>query len=131
MRLAKITAALVAAGLALPALAAADEATMKKLVERMEKLEARNAELEKEVKALKGESEEIAKGLESPRLSQYEPELTVRLKGAEKDVLEMKKSAKLADKLDGIKVGAALTTVAQHASGLPTGLSPAASITSR
>jgi hypothetical protein len=122
MRLDKITAALVVAGLSLPVLAASpDDATLKKLVERMEKLEARNAELEKEVKALKGESEEIAKGLESPRLSENEPELTARLKGAEKDALEMKKSAKLADKLDGIKVGAALTTVAQHASGLPAG----------
>ena len=121
MRLAKITAALVAAGLALPALAAPDAATLQKLVERMEKLEARNADLEKQVKSLKGESEEIAKGLDSPRLSQYEPELTVRLKAVEKDALEMKKSAKLADKLDGIKVGAALTTVTQHASGLPKG----------
>jgi high affinity Mn2+ porin len=121
MHLAKITAALVVAGLALPALAAPDTATLQKLVERMEKLEARNADLEKQVKSLKGESEEIAKGLDSPRLSQYEPELTVRLKAVEKDALEMKKSAKLADKLDGIKVGAALTTVTQHASGLPKG----------
>lgn len=124
MRLAKLTAALVVAGLALPAipaLAAPDAATLQKLVERMEKLEARNADLEKQVKSLKGESEDIAKGLDSPRLSQYEPELTSRLKGAEKDALEMKKSAKLADKLDGIKVGAALTTVAQHAYGLPKG----------
>lgn len=132
MKPAKLTAALVAAGLALPALAASDAATLQKLLERMEKLEARNAELEKklearnadlekQVKSLQSESEEIAKGLDSPRLSQYEPELTARLKGAEKDALEMKKSAKLADKLDGIKVGAALTTVAQHASGLPKG----------
>ncbi len=118
-RLAKLTAALVAAGLALPTFAADDEASLQKLLARMEKLEARNTELEKEVKALKGDSEAIARGLDSPLLSQYEPELTVRLKGAEKDVLEMKKSAKLADKLDGIKVGAALTTVAQHAAGLP------------
>ena len=122
MKLAKLTAALVAAGLALPVLAAVPDATtLQKLVERMEKLEARNAELEKQVKSLKGESEEVAKGLESPRLSQYEPELTVRLKAVEKDALEMKKSAKLADKLDGIQVNAALTTVAQHASGLPKG----------
>jgi len=122
MKLAKLTAALVAAGLALPVFAAApDAATLQKLVERMEKLEARNAELEKQVKSLKGESEEVAKGLDSPRLSQYEPELTVRLKAVEKDALEMKKSAKLADKLDGIQVNAALTTVAQHAYGLPKG----------
>ena len=96
MKLAKLTAALVAAGLALPVIAAPDTATLQKLVERMEKLEARNAELEKQVKSLQGESEEIAKGLDSPRLSQYEPELTVRLKAVEKDALEMKKSASLA-----------------------------------
>lgn len=119
MKLAKLTAALVAAGLALPAIAAPDAATLQKLVERMEKLEARNAELEKQVKLLQGESEEIAKGLESPRLSQYEPELTVRLKAVEKDALEMKKAAKIAEGLEGIKVGAALATVGQHAYGLP------------
>lgn len=121
MRLAKIAVGLTAAGLALPALAASETAALQKLVERMEKLEARNLELEKEVKALKGEGQRIADGLDSPRLSQYEPELTVRLKSAEKDVLEMKKSARLADKLDGIKVSAALSTVAQHAAGLPSG----------
>ena len=121
MKLAKLTAALVAAGLALPVLAAPDAALLEKLVARMEKLEARNAQLEKEVKTLKGESEEIAKGLDNPRLSQYEPELTVRLKAVEKDALEMKKAAKIAEKFDGISVGAALTTVAQHASGLPKG----------
>lgn len=119
MRLAKLTAALVAAGLALPAFAASDSATLQKLVERMEKLEARNAELEKEVKSLKGESAEIAKGLDSPRLSESEPELTVRLKATEKDVLEMKKSSKVVESLEGIKATAALATVVQGASGLP------------
>lgn len=129
MKLAKLTAALVAAGLALPVLAAPDNNTalLEKLAARMEKLEARNAELEKEVKVLKGESAEIAKGLDSPRLSQYEPELTVRLKAVEKDALEMKKAAKLAEKFDGIAVGAALTTVAQRASGLPKGTADAGS----
>lgn len=122
MKLAKITAALVAAGLALPALAEPDAATLQKLLERMEKLEARNAELEKKVKTLEGESEEIAKGLDSPRLSQYEPELTVRLKAVEKDALEMKKAAKIAEGLEGIKVSAALATVGQHATGLPQGV---------
>lgn len=121
MKLAKITAALVVAGLALPALAAPDAAMLQKLMERMEKLEARNVELEKQVKSLKSESEEIAKGLDSPRLSENEPELTVRLKAIEKDTLEMKKSASLANKFEGIVVDAALTTVAQHASGLPAG----------
>lgn len=119
MGLAKLTAALVAAGLALPALATPDAATLQKLVERMEKLEARNAELEKEVKSLKGENDKIAQGLESPRLSENEPELTVRLKAVEKDALNQKKAAKIAESLDGIKVSAALATVGQHANGLP------------
>ncbi|PKO86245.1 MAG: carbohydrate porin [Betaproteobacteria bacterium HGW-Betaproteobacteria-12] len=128
MRLHQLTAALVAAGLALPALAAApDSAMLEKLAARLEKLEARNAELEKEVKELKGESQKIADGLDSPRLSQYEPELTARLKAVEKDALEMKKAAKLAEKFDGITVDAALTTVAQRASGLPKGTADAGS----
>ncbi len=125
MKLAKLTAALVAAGLALPAFAASDAATLKKLLERMEKLEARNAELEKEVKSLKNESAEIAKGLESPRLSENEPELTVRLKATEKDVLEMKKASKIAESLEGITVTAALATVVQGANGLPSGTTDA------
>jgi hypothetical protein len=122
MKTTRLFAALLAAGLVTPALAATDEATLKKLLERMEKLEARNVELEKEIKALKSESSEIAKGLDSPRLSEDEPELTVRLKAVEKDALEMKKAAKLASKFDGIKVGASLATVAQTASGLPKGI---------
>ena len=126
MRLTQLTAALVAAGLALPACAASsDAATLQKLMERMEKLEARNAALEKEVKALKSESAEIAKGLDSPRLSENEPELTVRLKATEKDVLEMKKPSKIAESLDGIKATAALATVVQGASGLPSGMQDA------
>ena len=120
MRFSVLTAALVAAGLAAPALAAGpDAALLEKLAARLEKLEARNAELEKEVKALKGESERIAEGLDSPRMSQYEPELTSRLKAVEKDALEMKKSAKKIDALDGLEVSASLTTVAQRPWGLP------------
>ena len=122
MQLAKLTAALVAAGLAMPVLAAPDAATLQKLIERMEKLEARNSELEKQVKALKGENDKVAQGLESPRLSEDEPELTVRLKAVEKDALNMKKAAKIAEGLEGIKVGASLATVVQKASGLPEGV---------
>jgi len=120
MRFAPLAAALLAAGLALPA-RGADDAALRQLMQRLDRLEARNAELEKEVKALKTEREAINKGLDSERVSQYEPELTARLKAVEKDVLDMKKPAKLAEKLDGIAVGAALTTVAQGVSGLPEG----------
>ncbi len=118
-----MTAALVAAGLALPVLAGPnDAALLEKLAARMEKLEARNAELEKQVKELKGESQAIAAGLDSPRLSDSEPELTVRLKAVEKDQLNMKKAAKIAEGLEGIKVSASLATVAQKAYGLPDGV---------
>src|SRR5574343_574164 len=123
MKLAQLTAALVAAGLALPALAGPKESELlEKLAARLEKLEARNAELEKQVKTLKGESDAVAAGLDSPRLSESEPELTVRLKAVEKDQLNMKKAAKIAESLDGIKVSASLATVAQKAGGLPDGV---------
>ena len=119
MHLAKMTAAFVAAGLALPVLAAPGDAALEKLLARMERLEAHNAELEKEVRLLKGENEKIAQGLDSPRLSENEPELTVRLKAVEKDALNQKKAARIAESLDGIKVAASLATVGQHAAGLP------------
>ena len=109
-------------GLAAPALAApADAATLEKILARMEKLEARNAELEKEVKSLKTESDKVAQALDSDRISENEPELTSRLKAVEKDALNMKKSAKKIEELDGLKAGVALTTVAQKPSGLPHG----------
>ncbi|HLA35115.1 MAG TPA: carbohydrate porin [Rhodocyclaceae bacterium] len=120
MKLAQLTAALVAAGLSLPVLAGTnDEVLLEKLAARLEKLEARNAELEKEVKALKSENDKIAQGLGSPRLSEDEPDLTVRLKAVEKDTLNMKKAAKIAEGFEGVKVGASLATVIQHANGLP------------
>lgn len=126
MQLAKFAAALMAVGLAfpsLPVLAGPNEAALlEKLAARLEKLEARNAELEKQVKVLQGESEEIAKGLDSPRLSQYEPELTVRLKAVEKDALEMQKAKKIAEAFEGIKIGASLATVAQQTSGMRAGM---------
>ncbi len=125
MRARVLAAALAAAGLVTlvsPAQAAGKEAELlKKLAERLEKLEARNGELEKEVKTLKADNERIEKGLESERISQYEPELTARLKAVEKDALEMRKSAKVIEALDGLKAGASLTTVAQKPSGLPRG----------
>lgn len=122
MRLIPLTAALLAAGLATPVLAGPSEAALlEKLAARLEKLEARNSELEREVKSLKGENEKIAQGLDSPRLSEEEPELTVRLKAVEKDALNMKKAAKIAEGLDGIKVGAGLGTIVQKAGGLPDG----------
>lgn len=128
MELRKLTAALIAVGLSLPVLAGSKETElMEKLAARLEKLEARNAQLEKQVSELKGENEKITRGLDSPRLSDEEPELTVRLKAVEKDQLNMKKAQKIAEGLEGIKVAASLATVAQMAKGLPGGLENGAS----
>jgi high affinity Mn2+ porin len=126
MRPRLMVAALAAAGLgsfAAPALAAktVDPVMLEKLAARLEKLEARNAELEKEVKTLKADNEKIAQGLESDRISQYEPEITARLKAVEQETADMKKGAKKLEALDGLKAGVALTTVAQKPSGLPHG----------
>ncbi|MBI3148906.1 MAG: carbohydrate porin [Betaproteobacteria bacterium] len=120
MRRLPLAAALLALGMSFQA-SAKDDALLQQLLQRLDRLEARNAELEKEVKTLKGEREAMGKGLESERISQYEPEITARLKAVEKDVLDMKKPAKLAEKLDGVAVGASLVTVAQGVSGLPEG----------
>lgn len=140
MRARVMVAALAAAGMCTPALAAkaapakaaqgqpakiaaADAALLEKLAARMEKLEARNAALEQELKTLKVENEKIGQGLESERISQYEPELTARLKAVEKDAQDAKKAAKVIEALEGVSASASLTTVAQKASGLPTGTS--------
>lgn len=123
LRLNRLAAALLAVGITAPSFAATPEAAaLEKLVARLEALESRNAELEKQVRSLRGENERITEALDSPLLSENEPELTVRLKAVEKDALNMKKAAKIAEGLDGIKVGASLATVIQHASGLPQGM---------
>ncbi|MBK9784371.1 MAG: hypothetical protein IPP59_09355 [Betaproteobacteria bacterium] len=89
-QLAKLTAALVAAGLLCPMSSPPpDTATLQRLVERNGKLEARNAELEKQVKSLKGEVE-IAKVSTARAFPNTSRRLTVRLKAVEKDALEMK-----------------------------------------
>ncbi len=127
---------------ALPAHAAPSEAELMKLIqklgERVDKLEKRNAELErqvqgggataqapadleKRVQSLEQSQAQVTKGLESENVSQYEPELTSRLKAVEVDVLDMKKSAKTVSALEGLTAGVSLTTVAQMPSGLPNG----------
>jgi hypothetical protein len=107
---------------------------LEKMNSRLEQLEKRNAELEKELKAgrqvaapvleqrlktLEESQARVERGLESANVSENEPELTYRLKAVEMDTLAMKKAAKKVDALDGIKAGMSLTTVAQRPSGLP------------
>lgn len=93
------------------ATAADSDAELLKLVrqlsERVERLEQRNAELER--------------SLGTDILSENEPELATRLKAVEKDALDMKKAAGKIDALDGLAVEANLTTVVQHPEGLPWG----------
>jgi len=138
-------------GLAWPALAAADsaptQADFRKLLERVERLEQRNRELESEVSALRATdakpekresaaqpspaavaTEERLRKLEaaqqqtdaalaSDRLSEKEPELVTRLKAVEFMSLEMQKQARQIEALEGITVGVSLTGVVQGVDG--------------
>ncbi|MQY50803.1 carbohydrate porin [Rhodocyclus tenuis] len=130
-----------AALIAVPAHAAAQKDETLRLLEKMnarlEQLEKRNAELEQQVKAatqhaspvleqrvktLEETQARVNQGLDNDNVSEYEPELTSRLKAVEMDALSVKKAARKIDALDGIKAGMSLTTVAQRPSGLPQGL---------
>ena len=75
-------------------------AELKRLAERIGKLEARNRELEK--------------ALETDRLSEKEPELVTRLKAVEFQALSAQKQARQIEALEGISVGASLTGVVQR-----------------
>ena len=144
--LALLTAALLAGSTPALAAPAADsqQAELLKLLEKMnsrlEKLEKRNAELEKQlsaapaaatatppavleqrVKTLEEHNSRIAKGLDSDEVSQYEPELTARLKAVEYQSLDMLKAARTVESLEGITAGISLTTVAQKPVGIPSG----------
>jgi len=121
----------LAAALAMPVVSqgAANDAALlqelKKLNERIEKLEQRNRELEKRleaagaidqrIKALEEANARIDQALESERLSEKEPEITTRLKAVEFQTLAMQKQARQIEALEGITVSASLTGVVQSA----------------
>ena len=90
--------------------AAADDADLreqvKKLIERVERLEKRNQELEQ--------------ALQSERLSEKDPEIATRLKAVEFQTLAMQKQARQIEALEGITVSASLTGVLQSASSAAT-----------
>ncbi|MDR1854310.1 MAG: carbohydrate porin [Azoarcus sp.] len=111
-----LVAALVAAGTlaAPPTFAEPQTPSVQQLLQRLE-------QLEKEVQELRKEKAAEAESLSTERISEAEPEITTRLKAVEQDVQAMKKPSSLAEKLDGVAVEAALTTVWQHANGLPHG----------
>ena len=98
-------AAAVLCALSGGAAAAADNsavlAELKRLAERIDKLEARNRELEH--------------ALETDRLSEKEPELVTRLKAVEFQTLSIQKQARQIEALEGISVGASLSGVVQRA----------------
>lgn len=86
------------------------KADMQRMLLRLEALEKRNAELEQA-------QVETRTALQTPVISQDEPEVATRLKAVESQADNQKKAAQLAESLEGIKVGASLTSVAQGASG--------------
>jgi hypothetical protein len=129
-RMTMLAAALALAGLNGTAGAAGNGnaellAEIRKLSERMERIEQRNRELEKKLedgkaaeqrlKALEAQHAEAEKALATERLSENEPELVTRLKAVEFQALSMQKQARQIDALDGITVGASITGVVQQA----------------
>ena len=104
------------------------------LKQRMEKLEAQNAELERKlqitpprpteelaqrVKVLEENKAKLDAALEDDRLSENQPEIATRLKAVEMQTLNMQKQTRTVESLEGVTAGISLTTVAQRASGLP------------
>ncbi len=97
---------------------------------RLARLEARNAELERQraskeagavletrVQQLESANARMEEALASDRLSQNEPEIATRLKAVEFQALGMQKQARMVESLEGIAAGVSFTTMAQHANG--------------
>lgn len=105
--------------------------TLTQMNRRLEQLEQRNHELEKQIQAkpaatpldarvqsLEEAQAKIGKGLESENISENEPELTSRLKAVEYQSLNTLKAARVIESLDGVTAGVSLTTVAQRPDGV-------------
>ncbi|KVW93306.1 carbohydrate porin [Thiobacillus denitrificans] len=121
---------------AFPALAADDADThrqLQRLMERVEQLEKRNAELEQalqppatgansqieaRLKALEERNTRLNSALSTEDVSEKGPELAARLKAVEYQALDIQKQAKVIDSIEGFSAGANFTTVAQRASGI-------------
>ena len=136
-RLARTAIAVAVAGLSCASQAAPTAqdkllAEMKRLAERIEKLEKRNTELEaklaagaatpapglaQRVQALEQANQELAASLESDRISERDPEIAIRLKSIEERTNTMGAPTKLAGALEGIKVEGSVAAVAQRING--------------
>ncbi len=101
----------------------------KRLSARLEKMEQRNAELEKRlgapagdgalakrIQALEEQNARLESSLAESTASEKEPEIAARLKAVEFQALNMQKQARMIDALEGISAGVSFTTVAQTAS---------------
>ncbi|AKU13837.1 hypothetical protein AzCIB_3944 [Azoarcus sp. CIB] len=107
-------------------------AELRRLAERVEKLEKRNTELEEKlatgtaapasalaqrVQALERANQELNASLESDRISEREPELAIRLKAVEERTNSMGAPTRLASALEGIAIEGSVAAVAQQING--------------
>ncbi len=135
VRLKQLVAALAGLAMAAPAFAADPSQAellkeLRSLGERMEKLEARNAELKKRLQAapdksgaglarrvetLENNNARLDAAFENDRLSENDPEVVTRLKDIEIRTLSMQRQARTIESLEGITAGASLVMVAQRA----------------
>lgn len=103
---------------------------LQEMQQRLTRLEARNAELERRlssadtpatpeietrIQALEAANTRLTSAMESDRLSQDDPEIAMRLKAVEFQALGMQKQARTIEALEGISAGVSFTSVAQHA----------------
>ena len=102
---------------------------IKKLSERMAAMEQDNTQLRKRLKAepsalvdrvkvLEENNAKLELSLSNDYISENEPELATRLKAVETQALNMQKSSKVVESLEGITAGASFTSVWQNPSGL-------------
>lgn len=118
---------------------------LEKLNQRVERLEQRNAELErdlrasgtqqrqagttangdveKRVQALEQQQESIVRSLESDNISETEPELATRLKAVESQAQSALSAARKIDVLNGVSAGLNISTIAQRSSSTGSQLS--------
>ena len=139
-----VSAATLAIGFAgLPARATTqDEALLKqelrRLADRLERVEKRNAALEAQLKAyverptskdgeiegriqaLESYNKRLENALDTEGISEREPELAARVKAVEYNTLDIKKQATVIDSIEGFSAGASFTSVGQRASGVDT-----------